>query len=83
MAWYRETLKANWSTPNDVKAQFSIASVLRNGRVVLISLEINIESSFGLIALTASSISDLSEHTSTMTKLMPRKFEVSNGNSSD
>ena len=34
MAWYRETLKADWSTPNDVKAQFSTASVLRDGRVI-------------------------------------------------
>lgn len=34
MAWYRETLKADWSTPNEVKAQFSNASILRDGRVV-------------------------------------------------
>lgn len=34
MAWYRETLKAHWSTPNEVKAQFSSASILRDGRVV-------------------------------------------------
>lgn len=34
MAWYRETLKANWSTPNEVKAQFANASILRDGRVV-------------------------------------------------
>ena len=34
LAWYRETLKADWSTPNDVKAQFSNASILRDGRVV-------------------------------------------------
>nr|WP_240901883.1 type II toxin-antitoxin system HigB family toxin [Wenzhouxiangella sp. XN24] len=33
-AWYRETLKADWSTPNEVKAQFSSASILRDGRVV-------------------------------------------------
>ncbi len=31
MAWYRETLKADWSTLNEVKAQFSNASVLRDG----------------------------------------------------
>ena len=31
---YRETLKADWSTPNEVKAQFSNASVLRDGRVI-------------------------------------------------
>lgn len=34
MAWYRETLRAHWSTPNDVKAQFSSAGILRDGRVV-------------------------------------------------
>lgn len=34
MAWYRETLKANWATPNDVKAQFKNASILKDGRVV-------------------------------------------------
>lgn len=34
LAWYRETLKADWATPNQVKAQFSSASVLKDGRVV-------------------------------------------------
>jgi len=34
MAWYREALKADWATPNEVKAQFSNASVLKDGRVV-------------------------------------------------
>ena len=34
LAWYRETLKADWSTPNEVKAQFSSASILQGGRVV-------------------------------------------------
>lgn len=34
MAWYREALKADWSTPNEVKAEFSSASILRDGRVV-------------------------------------------------
>jgi mRNA interferase HigB len=34
LAWYRETLKADWATPNQVKAQFASASVLRDGRVV-------------------------------------------------
>ncbi len=33
-AWYREALKADWSTPNEVKAQFASASILRDGRVV-------------------------------------------------
>lgn len=32
-AWYRETLKADWSTPNEVKVQFKSASILRDGRV--------------------------------------------------
>lgn len=34
MAWYRETLRADWATPNEVKAQFSSASIPRDGRVV-------------------------------------------------
>lgn len=34
MAWYRETLKSDWSTPSEVKAQFASASILRDGRVV-------------------------------------------------
>ncbi|WP_428312543.1 type II toxin-antitoxin system HigB family toxin [Hydrocarboniphaga sp.] len=34
MAWYREAVKADWATPNDVKRQFGTASVLRDGRVV-------------------------------------------------
>lgn len=34
MAWYREVLKADWQTPNAVKAQFASASVLKDGRVV-------------------------------------------------
>jgi len=34
LAWYREALKADWATPNEVKAQFSSASILKDGRVV-------------------------------------------------
>lgn len=34
MAWHREALNAGWSTPNEVKAQFSSASTLKDGRVV-------------------------------------------------
>lgn len=34
LAWYRETLKADWASPNEVKAQFSSASILKDGRVV-------------------------------------------------
>ena len=34
MAWYREALKADWATPNEVKARFSSASILKDGRVV-------------------------------------------------
>lgn len=34
LAWYRETLKADWASPNEVKAQFSNASILKDGRVV-------------------------------------------------
>lgn len=34
MAWYREALKADWATPNEVKARFSGASILKDGRMV-------------------------------------------------
>jgi len=34
MAWYHEALKADWSTPSEVKQQFRNASVLKDGRVV-------------------------------------------------
>lgn len=34
MAWYRETLRADWATPNELKAKFTHASILRDGRVV-------------------------------------------------
>jgi len=34
MAWYREVCKADWSSPADVKAKFSSASILQDGRVV-------------------------------------------------
>jgi mRNA interferase HigB len=34
LAWYRDVLKADWSKPSDVKAQFGSASILQDGRVV-------------------------------------------------
>ena len=34
LAWYRDTLKADWATPAAVKSQFGTASVLKDGRVV-------------------------------------------------
>jgi mRNA interferase HigB len=34
LAWYRDVLKADWTKPSDVKAQFGNASILRDGRVV-------------------------------------------------
>jgi mRNA interferase HigB len=33
-AWHAEALKASWRTPQDVKAQFRSASILKGGRVV-------------------------------------------------
>jgi mRNA interferase HigB len=33
-AWYAETLKATWATPQQVKEQFRSASILKAGRVV-------------------------------------------------
>jgi mRNA interferase HigB len=34
LAWYRDVLRADWSKPSEVKAQFGSASVLQDGRVV-------------------------------------------------
>jgi mRNA interferase HigB len=33
-AWHEEILKADWATPQEVKAQFRNASILKNSRVV-------------------------------------------------
>jgi len=34
LIWYRHTLKADWSTPAEVKQDFGNASILKDGRVV-------------------------------------------------
>ncbi|MBX9894462.1 MAG: type II toxin-antitoxin system HigB family toxin [Nitrosomonas sp.] len=34
LAWYRHALKANWTTPAEVKADFKSVSILKDGRVV-------------------------------------------------
>lgn len=34
LAWYRYALKADWTEPADVKADFGNASILQDGRVV-------------------------------------------------
>jgi mRNA interferase HigB len=34
LAWYRDVVRADWAKPNDVKAQFGTASILKDGRVV-------------------------------------------------
>ena len=34
LAWYRYTLRAEWSSPADVKRDFGSASILKDGRVV-------------------------------------------------
>ncbi|UTW12908.1 type II toxin-antitoxin system HigB family toxin [Marinobacterium rhizophilum] len=34
LAWYRHTLKADWSSPAEVKQDFRNASILKDGRVV-------------------------------------------------
>lgn len=33
-AWYDEANKANWETPNDIKALYKHASILKESRVV-------------------------------------------------
>lgn len=32
--WYKEVSKASWSSPNDIKAEYPKASILKNGRDV-------------------------------------------------
>ncbi len=34
MAWYRHALKADWDSPDKVKADFGNSSILKDGRVV-------------------------------------------------
>ena len=34
LAWYRQSLKADWRLPSEVKNDFRTASILRDGRVV-------------------------------------------------
>jgi len=34
LAWYRDVIKADWSKPSEVKAQFGNASILQDGRAV-------------------------------------------------
>ena len=33
-AWYDEATQANWKTPNEIKAQYKSASILKDSRVV-------------------------------------------------
>jgi mRNA interferase HigB len=34
LAWYHEASKAQWTNPNEIKAQYASASILKNSRVV-------------------------------------------------
>jgi mRNA interferase HigB len=34
LSWYRETSKAEWENPNEIKEQYTSASILKNSRVV-------------------------------------------------
>ena len=33
-AWYQESSKAGWESPNEIKEQYTSASILKNSRVV-------------------------------------------------
>ena len=33
-AWYQETSKARWTTPNEIKKEYPIASIITGNRVV-------------------------------------------------
>lgn len=54
-SWYDEAKKATWKTPNEIKAQYTNASILKNGRVVFnihgntYRLVIKINYDFGVI----------------------------------
>ena len=32
--WYKESSKADWKTPNDIKDEYKKSSILKNGKVV-------------------------------------------------
>ena len=32
--WYKEAIKANWNSPNNIKSDYPKASILKSGRVV-------------------------------------------------
>ena len=34
LVWFREASKADWNTPNEIKLQYSSASILKNNKVV-------------------------------------------------
>jgi mRNA interferase HigB len=34
LAWYREASKADWNSPNEIKAKYTSASILKQSRVV-------------------------------------------------
>lgn len=34
MVWYREAMKAEWTSPHEIKVQYTSASILKNSRVV-------------------------------------------------
>ena len=33
--WYKESLKAKWGSPNDIKSEYPKASILKSSRVVI------------------------------------------------
>lgn len=34
LTWYREAIKDNWESPNEIKTKYASASILKNSRVV-------------------------------------------------
>lgn len=34
LSWYRETSKADWESPNEIKERYASASILKNSRMV-------------------------------------------------
>ena len=60
--WYKETSKAKWKTPADIKAEYAKASILKNNRVVFnicwnkyrLIVEVNYERQWSFIRFIGS-----------------------------
>lgn len=77
-AWVDEVRNAHWLTPNELKAQFRHASILKSRRVVLISKATSIVLSRLSPIVSAPCISNLSVRIGSMTPLTPIPLKGNN-----